>query len=300
MTAPRQVLPGTTYLITRRCLNRQFFLRPSKATNQLVGFLLAVAAERFHVEVHAFCVMSNHLHLVVTDPDACLPAFGRFLDSLIGRSMNAMLGRQEYFWGPPTFSAVALQSPADVLDKVAYTLANPVKAGLVRRGRLWPGLWSAPDQMGAAPLEFTRPSSFFRRAGQGSLPDRASLRLVIPTGFDSPAHFRRSLHAALADREQAASAHLASRGRGFLGVQRVLAQRPFDRPPTREPLGGLNPRVASHDTWRRVQALRALGSFIQDYRRAFDRWRAGSSGVLFPAGTYLMRVLHRAPCLAPG
>jgi putative transposase len=62
MTAPRQVLPGTTYLVTRRCSQRQFLLRPSRQTNQLFGFLLAVAAQRFHVDVHAFCVMSNHVH----------------------------------------------------------------------------------------------------------------------------------------------------------------------------------------------------------------------------------------------
>lgn len=36
-----------------------------------------------------------------------------------------------------------------MLDKIAYVLANPVKAGLVRHGRQWPGLWSAPEQIGA-------------------------------------------------------------------------------------------------------------------------------------------------------
>ncbi len=67
MTAPRQILPGTCYLFTRRCLQRQFLLRPSAEVTQLLGFLLAVAADRFAVEVHAFCVMSNHFHLIVTD-----------------------------------------------------------------------------------------------------------------------------------------------------------------------------------------------------------------------------------------
>ena len=62
MTAPRQLLPGTTYLVTRRCLQRQFLLRPSKLTNQVFGFLLAIAARRFDVDLHACCVMSNHFH----------------------------------------------------------------------------------------------------------------------------------------------------------------------------------------------------------------------------------------------
>ena len=54
-------------------------------------------------------------------------------------------------------------TPADIVDKVVYVLANPVTAGLVPRGRLWPGLWSAPREFGAAPTEYLRPSFFFRK-----------------------------------------------------------------------------------------------------------------------------------------
>ncbi|HEY7725075.1 MAG TPA: hypothetical protein VH880_07070, partial [Anaeromyxobacteraceae bacterium] len=93
MTAPRQVLPGTTYLVTRRCAQRQFLLKPSKTTTDVFLYLLAVAARRFGIEVHAFCVLSNHFHLVVTDPHARLPAFHQFLDALVARALNASLGR---------------------------------------------------------------------------------------------------------------------------------------------------------------------------------------------------------------
>jgi putative transposase len=100
MTAPRQVLPDTTYLITRRCAQRQFLLRPSPITNEVFLYVLAVAARRFQVCVHAFCVLSNHFHLVVTDPGARLPAFEQYLDSLVARALNASLGRWESFWAP--------------------------------------------------------------------------------------------------------------------------------------------------------------------------------------------------------
>jgi REP element-mobilizing transposase RayT len=300
MTAPRRILPGTTYLVTRRCAQRQFLLRPSSLTNELFGYLLAVSAQRFHIEVHAFCVMSNHVHLVVTDPDARLPAFSQFLDSLVGRSMNASLGRRENFWASSSYSAVALQSPSDVVDKIAYLLANPVSAGLVRRGRMWPGLWSSPAQMGAEALEFKRPERFFRKKGARALPERASLELVVPADLGTGEQFRRTVCDALAAREEAAAVELAAVGRGFLGVKRVLAQSPFGKPPRTEPRRGLNPRVACRDKWRRIQALGQLVEFLHDYRRALETWRRGAATVLFPAGTYLMRVLHRAPCAAPG
>ena len=45
MTAPRQILPGTTYMVTRRCSERRFFLRPSAIVNQIFTYCLAYAAQ---------------------------------------------------------------------------------------------------------------------------------------------------------------------------------------------------------------------------------------------------------------
>jgi hypothetical protein len=59
MTAPRQILPGKTHLVTRRCSERRFFLRPSKETNEIVRYLLAVLSQRYGIALHAFCVMSD-------------------------------------------------------------------------------------------------------------------------------------------------------------------------------------------------------------------------------------------------
>ena len=59
MTAPRQILARTTYLLSRRCLNRMFLLRPSPISNALFQYLLAVAAAHYGVVVHAYCVLSN-------------------------------------------------------------------------------------------------------------------------------------------------------------------------------------------------------------------------------------------------
>jgi len=66
MTAPRRLRPGTTYLVTRRCLDRQFLLRPSKVVKQAFGFLLAIAARRFDIDLHACCVMSNQMGLSIS------------------------------------------------------------------------------------------------------------------------------------------------------------------------------------------------------------------------------------------
>jgi REP element-mobilizing transposase RayT len=297
MTAPRQVLPGTTYLVTRRCLSRQLFLRPSTTVNQILLYLLAVAAERYGVEVHAYCFLSNHYHLVVTDPDGRLPAFQQFLDALAARAINAHLGRWETLWAPDSYSAVTLPSPADVVAKAAYVLANPVDAGLVAAGSAWPGLWSAPERVGGAAFRVKRPEGFF--APDGTMPEEAALRLTTPRGFDSAERFKDELARTLAEREEKARALRRGRG-GFLGRARVLAQKAMTRPRGVEPRRNLNPRVAGRDRWKRQEVIGRLVEFLESYRDAWARRRAGESEVVFPCGTYLMRVLHAVPCAGAG
>jgi putative transposase len=294
MTAPRQLLTGTTYLVTRRCAQRQYLLRPSKLTSQVFLYLLAVGAQRYRIDVHAYCVMSNHYHLVVTDPAAQLPLLLQFMDGLTGRALNALHGRREAFWGPDSYSAVALVEPQDMVDKAAYTLANPVVAGLVKAGRRWPGLWSKPELIGAEARVVQRPSHFFD--SKGSLPESVTFQLTTPPGFTDAESFRAQLRDDLVQREAEAARSVYR----FLGVARVLAQKVTARPRDTEPLRRLNPRVASRDRWKRIEALGRLVNFLTDYREALRDWHLGNKQALFPAGTYEMRVTHGAICAGAG
>ncbi len=289
MTAPRQIIPGRSYLITRRCLLRHFFLRPDKVVNEVFAYVLALASQRYGVQIHAYCVVSNHFHLVLTDPHARLPAFQQFLAAFVARALNAHLGRWEFFWAAGTYSAVALGSPSDVISKAAYTLANPVAAGLVHAGHLWPGLWSAPDSIGTS-IRVKRPDRFFDQ--EGDLPEYVDLELVVPAGFSSTEDFRDQLQAELSRQEQAARDEIPT----FLGVTRVLAQSPFARPRPGEPRRQLSPRVAARDKWRRIELLQRLKSFLSDYGEALRVWREGQVDPVFPHGTYLMRVAHGVAC----
>jgi putative transposase len=297
MTAPRRVLPGSTYLITRRCSERRFFLKPSPLTNEIFLYVLGVAAQRYHVLVHAFGVMSNHYHLLVTDPGGRLPEFMRYLDSLVARATNASLGRWEGFWASgASYSAVTPGDTDDIVRKAAYILANPVAAGLVENGRDWPGLWSAPEQLGSAKLIARRPKVFFSE--EGDMPESVELVLTVPPGFASAEEFQDRVAEATAALEAESRRELAAKKQGFLGRARVLAQKPFARPVSLEPRRKLNPRVAARDKWKRIEALSALKEFLSAYRDAWSRRRAGLPDVVFPAGTYQLRVEHGVCCAA--
>ncbi|HZZ84137.1 MAG TPA: hypothetical protein VFE30_06340 [Anaeromyxobacteraceae bacterium] len=294
MTAPRQILPGTTYLITRRCSERRFFLRPSKVTNAIFLYVLALAARMHGVRVHAYCVLSNHYHLVLTDADGHLPAFMQYLDGLVARAVNASLGRWENFWSADaSYSAVSPGDASDIVRKIAYTLANPISAGLVRTGREWPGLWSAPEHLASATVAAPRPEVFFSPA----MPESAMLELTLPPGFSSREELQGLVVAAVAEAE--AQQQTYSTDRRFLGRARVLAQKPFSRPALGAPRRKLNPRIAARDKWKRIEAIGRLRAFLDAYRVALAELRSGIRDALFPAGTYHLRLDHHVRCAVP-
>ena len=262
--------------------------------NAVFQFALALTAQRYGILIHCYCVLSNHYHCVLTDPFGKLPEFERDLGSIVARALNAAHGRWESFWAPGSYSAVALQSADDILQKMAYVLANPVAAGLVRHGSDWPGLWSSPDRIGAGALQVPMPDHFFRKNGPCGEP--VSLNVVSPPGFDSVESLRKQLVAAATRLEDRAARRLAAQGWSFMGARRVLAQSVHARPAPGEPRRGLNPRIASRDKWKRLEAIHRLQSFLAAYRTAWDSFSAGVRAAVFPVGTYWMRVAYGVSC----
>jgi REP element-mobilizing transposase RayT len=279
--------------VTRRCAQGRFRLKPSPRRNRAFGYALARAAQATGVLVHAVCVMSNHYHVVATDPHAELPRLFRLLDAEVAKVLNALDGQEESLWKDGSYNAVFLDGPEVVVEKCAYALANPVAAGLVRHGRQWTGLWLLPDEHGT-PLEFERPDWYFNP--DGLTPPRANLRLHAPPGFESLSDFRERVLTRLAVHERLAADRI---GR-FVGRARLRKIRILDSPRERPPARALKPRFAARDTGRRVELARQLKAFLASYQEALEAWREGLRSVVFPLGTYWMRVHHGAACAGAG
>jgi REP element-mobilizing transposase RayT len=285
-------------MLSRRCSERRFFLKPCKRTRDIFLYALALYAQRYRIQVHAFCVMSNHHHLALTDTLGLLPDFARDFHALIARSMNHSLDRWEGFWDRDSYSGVRLVTRHDVLDKLVYILANPVAAGLVRRASDWPGPWSDPRLIGGKPLKVRRPVGFFDE--DGNLPEVVELQLVPPRGFEGHSSFVELLLQSLAEAERLAIARIEGEGHSFLGLAGVLSQSVHSRPATYEPRRQLNPRVACRGKWKRIETLQRLKGFVNAYKAALAAWRRGLRDALFPPGTWHMRVVHAARCVGYG
>jgi len=239
--------------------------------------------------------MSNHWHGVVSDPEARLPKFLEHLHRLIARAQNAWLNRRENFWSSERTSVVRLATNADVLEKMAYTIANPTSARIVRSPNEWPGVilsWSTRN------LDVEMPDVFFDKFG--GLPKKISLVLERPPIFAplTDEQLAQALDEEVERLVERARSEAATAGVAFVGAKAVLEQSFSSKSSTEEPLGRLSPQIAAKSTTVRVRAIQALQTFVKAYRAAWTSWRDGIRDVVFPAGTYALR-LHSGVLCAP-
>ena len=283
-------------MITRRVRGRTFLLRPCKRTDQIVRYVVAVMARRWSIQLHALIVMSNHWHPCLTDPDGNVVQFQRDCHSFIARALNAAHGEFENIWSSEPTSRVECVKPDDLVHKIAYAMANPVEAGLVRYGKSWPGVrhaWPCKQRV------IRKPPGFFRGNDDGGQwPDEVVLEFSRPPGYDDLCddELGAAINAAIDEREQRFRREYDEVGRTFLGRKAVLAQRRHGRPTSREPRFAMSPKVACRNKWQRIERLAANKRWLADYTDVCRRWMSGDRAVVFPAGTYKMRVVHRAAC----
>jgi REP element-mobilizing transposase RayT len=286
-------------LVTRRASRRMLLLRPSERVNEIIGYLLAVFSQKYNIKIHAVCALSNHAHTAGSDPDGRIVDFTRDFHSLVARHINAVFGDFENLWSTEQTSLVRLAEAGDIVDKIAYTMANPVSSFLVMHGRSWPGLrlaWSA----GVKPKVFRRPVGFLR-PDTGRWPETATLELARPPGHDelSDDELSALLSEAIEAKEEEARQEAAAEGIRFLGRSNVRRQSRHARPKTREPRFGISPRHACKNKWLRIERLMADRAWHDEYDRCYDLWRSGDHDVEFPHGTYQLRVQHGARVARP-
>ena len=296
MSQPRQILPGTTYLITRRTMLRHLLLRPDDRMTHLIIYALAVSAARFRLQVHALCTMSTHVHLVVTDTDGVLPRFLQFFHRIVALGTKVLRRWDGPVWDHRHTSLVRLSTDAAVVEKIAYVVANPVAAGLVENPNHWPGAKVRVDQMGGGKLRARRPSFYFKPSN-AQWPADATLPITLPPSLATQG---RKMFTEMVGAEVArlvAEARGAMGQQGVLGAEHAQAVSPEARATTPEPRGETDPTFAigrnqSRHVWN--AAVATVRAFRASYRNALKDWRGGLRDTIFPSGTWWMRVFHQA------
>jgi REP element-mobilizing transposase RayT len=130
---------GALYHLTSRGDGREaIFL--SDGDRRVFLDVVAAVWERFNWAVHAYCLMTNHYHLLVETPDANLSKGRRQLNGVYTQRFNHIHNRTGHvFQG--RYKAILVQKDAYLLELARYVVLNPVRAQMVGTASDWP--WSS-------------------------------------------------------------------------------------------------------------------------------------------------------------
>lgn len=128
----RMYLPGFPYHLVQRGNNREVcFIEPENC--QFYLSLWEELAQRYGLAVHAYCLMTNHVHFLVTPEDAAAPSNTmKVIGSRYAQYINKKYRRTGTLW-EGRHRASLVQSERYLLCCMRYIELNPVRAQMVQR-----------------------------------------------------------------------------------------------------------------------------------------------------------------------
>ena len=147
----RIVFSGALYHMTSRGDGREDIYLDDDDRNRWLE-VLGDVHDRFNWVVHAYCLMSNHYHLIAETPDGNLAQGMRQLNGVFTQRFNRAHQRVGHvFQG--RYKSILVERDAYLLELARYVVLNPVRARMVRTADEWPwssyratsGLSSAPN-----------------------------------------------------------------------------------------------------------------------------------------------------------
>ena len=144
MTRPlRLQFAGALYHVTARGDGREAIYLTDDDRHLFLN-VLAEVWQRHNWTLHAYCLMSNHYHLLVETPDANLSRAMRQLNGVYTQRFNRSHNRVGHvFQG--RYKAILVEKDSHLLELARYVVLNPVRAAMVRTPDEWP--WSSYPAM---------------------------------------------------------------------------------------------------------------------------------------------------------
>jgi putative transposase len=130
---------GALYHVTSRGDRQEAIFRNDGDRHAWQRILASVCA-RFHWNIHAFCQMGNHYHLVVETLDGNLARGMRQLNGEFTQRFNFRNSTVGHLF-QGRYKAILVQRQTYLLALIRYVVLNPVRAGMVATPGGWP--WSS-------------------------------------------------------------------------------------------------------------------------------------------------------------
>ncbi|MEW6374964.1 MAG: transposase [Thermodesulfobacteriota bacterium] len=131
--------PGAFYHITSRGNERRPIFRTKGDYERFIGYLES-ATERYGAQIHCFCLMPNHYHLLLETQRGNLQAILHHLNTAYTNYFNRKTGRVGHLF-QGRYRAILVEKDSYALELSRYIHLNPVRAKLVDRPSRYP--WSS-------------------------------------------------------------------------------------------------------------------------------------------------------------
>ena len=131
MSRPLRIeFPGALYHLTARGNARQDIYLDARDSRRFLG-LLGEVCSRYAWRCFAYCLMTNHYHLVVETAHPNLAAGMRQLNGRYSQAFNHHHQREGHLF-QGRYKAILVEREAYLLEVCRYVVLNPVRAGLAR------------------------------------------------------------------------------------------------------------------------------------------------------------------------
>jgi putative transposase len=137
---PRLAVPGYPHHVIQRGIDRQLIFREAADYEAMRGFITA-QAQACGVALHAYALLPNHFHLLVTpSQEGALARMMQGIGRRYVRHFNTHAQRSGTLW-EGRYRCAVLEPQAFLLAGMAYLDLNPVRAGLAESPADYP--WSS-------------------------------------------------------------------------------------------------------------------------------------------------------------
>jgi len=117
------------YNVSARCINRDWFSIPMTDVWKIFCDQLYFIHYAYDVQIHAFVLMANHFHLIISTPQANISAAMKWFMQETSRHLAGTGGRINLTYGDRYFKCI-MESHHYYLNAYKYLYHNPIKAGI--------------------------------------------------------------------------------------------------------------------------------------------------------------------------
>ena len=140
MTRPLRIeYPGAVYHITSRGNEKKAISKDEQDHENFLNTLQRVN-KRYNWLCHAYCLMTNHYHLLIETPDGNLSLGMRQLNGVYTQLYNKRHQRNGHLF-QGRFKGILIQKDSHLLEVCRYVVLNPVRAKMAESPEQW--RWSS-------------------------------------------------------------------------------------------------------------------------------------------------------------